>query len=66
MSICFLIVQAGELSFDFINRDADPRPRYSLLSPSTHGTKCAGIISMAKDNKKCGVGIAYDTKIAGM
>ena len=46
-----------------MNRDGDPRPR---SSSNTHGTQCAGIIGMAKDNNKCGVGVAYNSKIAGL
>lgn len=53
------------MSFDFINRDNDPTPRFSLFSIQTHGTKCAGIVGMAKDNGKCGVGVSYNSKIAG-
>lgn len=30
-----------------------------------HGTSCAGIIAMAKNNGVCGVGVAYESQIAG-
>lgn len=31
----------------------------------SHGTRCAGEVSAARDNDVCGVGVAYDSKIAG-
>ena len=31
----------------------------------SHGTRCAGEIAAKRDNKICGVGVAYDSKIAG-
>lgn len=35
-------------------------------SPLTsHGTRCAGEVAAARDNGICGVGVAYDSKIAG-
>lgn len=30
-----------------------------------HGTSCAGQIVMTRDNGVCGVGVAYDAKVAG-
>ena len=30
-----------------------------------HGTSCAGIVAMVKSNNVCGVGIAYESQIAG-
>lgn len=35
------------------------------MTKDSHGTSCAGIIGMGKDNYKCGVGVAYNVKIAG-
>lgn len=32
----------------------------------SHGTKCAGIIAMEKNNDKCGVGVAFNAHITGM
>lgn len=32
---------------------------------SSHGTRCAGEVAAARDNDVCGVGVAYDSKIAG-
>ena len=31
-----------------------------------HGTNCAGVIAAAANNGRCGVGVAYDAKIAGI
>ena len=30
-----------------------------------HGTSCAGLITMARDNDYCGVGVAYDSRLVG-
>ena len=32
----------------------------------SHGTRCAGEIASKRDNGICGVGVAYDSKIAGI
>ena len=32
----------------------------------SHGTRCAGEVSAARDNGICGVGVAYDSKVAGL
>lgn len=49
-------------SYDFNDGDDDPRPR----SPrESHGTRCAGEIAAVK-NSVCGVGMAYDGKVAGL
>lgn len=32
---------------------------------NSHGTRCAGEVAAARDNGICGVGVAYDSKIAG-
>lgn len=54
-----------EISYD-CNRDSpDPRPNYGDRSNS-HGTRCAGEIAMVANNKKCGVGVAYNVKIGGI
>lgn len=39
----------------------------SLISHciDSHGTRCAGEVAAARDNGVCGVGVAYDSKIAG-
>ena len=30
-----------------------------------HGTRCAGLVSAAKDGFACGVGVAYNSKFGG-
>lgn len=51
-------------SWDFVDNDNDPTPTlYSGDEPDSHGTSCAGEIAMTKDNDKCGVGVAYKSKI---
>ncbi|OBZ89575.1 Protease KEX1 [Choanephora cucurbitarum] len=49
-------------SYDFNDHTNEPRPR---LSDDTHGTRCAGEIAATKSNV-CGVGVAYDAKVAGV
>lgn len=39
---------------------------YIFLMNFSHGTRCAGEIAAARDNNICGVGVAYDSKIAGI
>lgn len=52
----------AEGSWDFNDPGPEPRPR---LSDDKHGTRCAGEISAVK-NDVCGVGVAWDSKIAGI
>ena len=49
-----------------MDNDEDVSPGYSQGERDSHGTSCAGEIVMAKDNKVCGVGVAYEAKIAGV
>jgi kexin len=52
----------AEGSFDFNEGAPEPRPR---LYDDKHGTRCCGEIAASK-NDVCGVGVAYDSKIAGI
>ena len=52
----------AEGSFDFNDNDPEPAP---VLSDDRHGTRCAGEVSAVRNNV-CGVGVAYDSKIAGI
>lgn len=52
----------AEGSYDFNDKVDDPRPR---LSDDRHGTRCAGEVSAVKNNV-CGVGVAWDSKVAGI
>jgi subtilisin family serine protease len=40
--------------------------KLSLLVQKSHGTRCAGEVAAKRDNGICGVGVAYDSKIAGI
>ncbi|GJJ12519.1 hypothetical protein Clacol_006762 [Clathrus columnatus] len=51
-----------EGSYDFNDHESLPTPK---LSDDHHGTRCAGQISAVK-NDVCGLGIAYNSKIAGL
>ncbi|KAA8902055.1 hypothetical protein TRICI_005954 [Trichomonascus ciferrii] len=52
----------AEGSYDFNDDDPVPRPE---LSDDRHGTRCAGEIAAVK-NDNCGLGVAYDSKVAGL
>ena len=52
----------AEGSWDFNEHSPQPRP---LLLDDRHGTRCSGEIGAAK-NDVCGVGVAYDSKVAGI
>jgi len=56
----------AEASYDFSSNDPYPYPRYTDDWFNSHGTRCAGEIAAARDNGVCGVGVAYDSKIAGI
>lgn len=37
-----------------------------LFAVISHGTRCAGEVSAAANNNICGVGVAYNSKVAGV
>lgn len=49
-------------SYDFNDQVDDPKPR---LADDRHGTRCAGEVSAVR-NDVCGIGVAYDSKVAGV
>ena len=51
-----------EGSYDFNEKSKTPQPR---LVTDTHGTRCAGEVA-AQKNGICGIGIAYESKVAGI
>lgn len=53
-------------SYDFSSNDPYPYPRYTDDWFNSHGTRCAGEVSGARDNGVCGTGVAYDSKVAGI
>nr|CAG4641536.1 EOG090X02T5 [Eurycercus lamellatus] len=56
----------AKASYDFSSNDPFPYPRYTDDWFNSHGTRCAGEVSAARDNDVCGVGVAYDSKVAGI
>lgn len=56
----------AEASYDFSSNDPFPYPRYTDDWFNSHGTRCAGEIAAKRDNKICGVGVAYNSKVAGL
>jgi len=53
-------------SYDFSSNDPYPYPRYTDDWFNSHGTRCAGEVAAARDNGVCGVGVAYDSMVAGI
>ncbi|XP_071586669.1 neuroendocrine convertase 1 isoform X1 [Heliangelus exortis] len=53
-------------SYDFNDNDDDPFPRYDPTNENKHGTRCAGEIVMQANNRKCGVGVAFNAKVGGI
>ena len=51
-----------EGSWDFNEESDEPKPR---LYDDKHGTRCAGEIAAVRNNV-CGVGMAYDSQVAGI
>nr|CAA42204.1 prepro-hormone convertase 2 [Aplysia californica] len=56
----------ADASYDFSSNDPYPYPRYTDTWFNSHGTRCAGEVSAAKDNGVCGVGVAFGSKVAGL
>ncbi|KAJ3473670.1 hypothetical protein NLG97_g10189 [Lecanicillium saksenae] len=52
----------AEGSWDFNDNGPEPSPK---LPEDGHGTRCAGEVGAVK-NDVCGVGVAYDAKVAGI
>ena len=57
--------QHPEASYDFSSNDPYPYPRYTDDWFNSHGTRCAGEVSAKRDNNVCGVGVAYNSRVAG-
>uniref|UniRef100_G1K8P0 Neuroendocrine convertase 2 n=1 Tax=Anolis carolinensis TaxID=28377 RepID=G1K8P0_ANOCA len=55
----------AQASYDFSSNDPYPYPRYTDDWFNSHGTRCAGEVSAAANNNICGVGVAYNSKVAG-
>lgn len=52
-----------EGSWDFNDNRPEPHPE---LTSDYHGTRCAGEIAAGKSDGVCGVGVAFDSKVAGI
>ena len=66
--VCTGFPQDSRASYDYIHYNGNPTPDSVGVGekPLNHGTACAGIVAMAKDNSQCGVGVAYDCNIGGL
>ncbi|XP_063476689.1 proprotein convertase subtilisin/kexin type 4 isoform X4 [Symphalangus syndactylus] len=53
-------------SYDFIDYDPDPQPRYTPSDENRHGTRCAGEVAAMANNGFCGVGVAFNARIGGV
>ncbi len=58
-------MQDVSIQADVVDDDGDPYPIVVDGVQESHGTNCAGIIAMAKNNSYCGVGVAYNSQITG-
>lgn len=58
--------QHPEASYDFSSNDPYPYPRYTDDWFNSHGTRCAGEVVAKRDNNVCGVGVAYNSRVAGI
>jgi len=56
----------GQASHDFNDNDPDPTPRYTQDNINKHGTRCAGEVAAAMNNRQCGVGVAFNAKVGGI
>ncbi|XP_076624552.1 neuroendocrine convertase 1 [Colletes latitarsis] len=54
------------ISYDVNEGDNDPLPRYEISGMNGHGTRCAGEIAMEANNRKCGVGVAFEASVGGI
>eukprot|EP01027_Heterolobosea_sp_BB2_P013294 GEZU01019179.1.p1 GENE.GEZU01019179.1~~GEZU01019179.1.p1 ORF type:complete len:301 (+),score=68.71 GEZU01019179.1:225-1127(+) len=52
-----------QYSFDYIGNDNDPSPPDR---EAIHGTAVAGVLGARADNAFCGVGVAYNVRMAGV
>ncbi|NWU73417.1 PCSK4 convertase, partial [Pterocles burchelli] len=53
-------------SYDFNSNDPDPQPRYTAGDENRHGTRCAGEVAAAANNRLCGAGVAYNARVGGV
>ncbi|KAF0988619.1 hypothetical protein HZS_6956, partial [Henneguya salminicola] len=53
-------------SWDINDEDSDPFPRYDPHDENKHGTRCAGEVAATANNRICGVGVAFNSRIGGV
>ena len=65
--LLLLSLQDSDNSYDYVDNDPDPTPGVDgdTMRQYGHGTSCAGVVAMAKDNELCGTGVAFGSKVAG-
>ena len=54
----------AQYSFNYADDNFNSNP-FPASSSDNHGTNVAGEIAMTRNNTICGVGVAYDARIAG-
>ncbi|KFW60815.1 Proprotein convertase subtilisin/kexin type 4, partial [Pygoscelis adeliae] len=42
------------------------QPRYAAGDENRHGTRCAGEVAAAANNRICGAGVAYNARVGGV
>ena len=57
--------QVKSVQYDALQGDFDPFPEDFDGERESHGTSCAGEITMGKGNGICGVGVAYNSFLTG-
>ncbi|KAL1490904.1 hypothetical protein ABEB36_011579 [Hypothenemus hampei] len=55
-----------DISYNCNEDSKDPMPHYEITKSNSHGTRCAGEVAMVANNKKCGVGIAFNAKVGAV
>lgn len=59
-------MQDTDLDYNALDTSSDHAyPEIKNGTRNAHGTNCAGVIAMKKNNDKCGVGIAYESTVTG-
>ena len=65
LSILLAPPQLSDMDINVLSCSNDATPEFVNGKRNSHGTKCAGVIAMEKNNDKCGVGVAYKSSITG-
>ena len=51
-----------EASINFLEPGEPPEPS-ARFSKYRHGTQMAGVVGMTANNKQCGIGVAFNSKV---